>query len=157
SDQAFLPPPALVLHTGPYGSNDEHLWDELRRIDLLIRAQTVRWRLTIGASKPQHLWGMVHVTDAEVEAYLRSSFVPPHALPDDLERSLADYWRAAEALAQAIQERRAQTPPHIVLRVDQLQHLFALSGLERDILLVCLLPELDARYRRLFGYLQDDA
>jgi AAA+ superfamily predicted ATPase len=32
-----------------------------------------------------------------------------------------------------------------------------LSDFERDVLLVCLLPELDNRYRRLFGYLQDDA
>jgi SpoVK/Ycf46/Vps4 family AAA+-type ATPase len=32
-----------------------------------------------------------------------------------------------------------------------------LSDFERDILLFCLLSELDSRYRRLFGYLQDDA
>ena len=60
---------------------------------------------------------------------------------------------AAEVLAHAIRERRAQTPPHVVLRVDQLQYLFDLTGLKRDILLVCLLSELDARYRRLFSYL----
>jgi AAA+ superfamily predicted ATPase len=157
SHPLFPPLPAPELPAGPYASSDEHLWDELRRIDQLVRAQTVRWRLTIGAGKPEHLWGMVHVTDAEVEAYLQSFFVPPHHLPADLEDALADYWRAAEALAQTIQARRAQTPPGITLRLDRLQDIFGLSDLERDILLVCLLPEMDGRYRRLFGYLQDDA
>jgi AAA+ superfamily predicted ATPase len=143
--------------TGPYADSAEHLWDELRRVDQLVRAQTVRWWLTIGAAKPDHLWGMVHVTDAEVEAYLGSPFMPPHQLPAELEQALTGYWEAAEELAQAIQARRVQTPPPITLRLDRLQALFGLSNLERDIVLICLLPELDARYRRLLGYLQDDA
>jgi len=151
------PPPVAELPAGSYVGSDEHLWDELHRIDYLIRAQAVRWRLTIGASKPQHLWGMIHVTDAEVAAYLQAPFTPPHCLPADLEGALVKYWQAAEALAQAIQARRAQTPPQVTLRLDRLQSLFGLSNPERDILLVCLLPELDGRYRRLFGYLQDDA
>lgn len=155
--QTDLSPPALELPAGPYASSDEHLWDELRRIDQLVRAQTVRWWLTIGAAKPERLWGMVHVTDAEVQAYLGAPFRPPHHLPAELEQAMAGYWQAAEALERAIQERRAQTPPQVPLHLDRLQTLFGLSDLERDILLVCLLPELDARYRRLFGYLQDDA
>jgi SpoVK/Ycf46/Vps4 family AAA+-type ATPase len=156
--QLVLPPPSgPELPVGPYASSDEHLWDELRRLDQLVRAETVRWRSTIAAHKPQHLWGMVHVTDAEVDAYLRSTFASPHQLRTNLEDAGADHWKEAEALAQAIQERRAQTPPEVKPRLVQLQELFSLSPLERDILLVCLLPELDARYRRLFGYLQDDA
>jgi AAA+ superfamily predicted ATPase len=143
----------------PYTSSDEHLWDELRRIDQLVRAQTVRWRLTIGETKPDHLWGMVHVTDAEVEAYLRSPFRLPDELPVDLHQALADYWGAAHARTQDIQARLAQTPDgdKARLRLHRLKQLFHLSDLQKDVLLVCLLPELDGRYRRLFGYLQDDA
>src|SRR5258708_1273752 len=55
-----------------YCNNQEHLQEELRRIDLLIRAHTVRWRGTVGKYKPEQLWGMVHVTDAEIDAYLDS-------------------------------------------------------------------------------------
>jgi AAA+ superfamily predicted ATPase len=158
--RALPPPPSLPeTPSGPYTSSEEHLWDELRRIDLLVRAQTVRWWLTIAASKPQKWWGMVCVTDAEVEAYLSAPFTLPHELPPEVEGVLADYWRAAETLAQAIRVRLEQTPPHIMLRLVRLRELFGLSlnSLARDIPLVCLLPELDGRYRRLFGYLQDDA
>jgi AAA+ superfamily predicted ATPase len=141
----------------PYRTSDEHLWDELRRIDQYVRAQTIRWRMTIGANKPEDLWGMVHVTDAEIASYLQAPFAPPNQLPPDLRDVLAAHWQAADALAEEIQRRREQTAPQVTLRLDRVQRLFDLSNLERDILLVCLLPELDGRYRRLFGYLQDDA
>ena len=148
--------PSAKLPSGPYTSSDDHLWDEQRRIDQLVRAQTLRWRLTIGESKPEHLWGMVHVTDAEIDDYLQSPFIPPQAIPSDLADSLSGYWQAAAAAAQAIQARRDQTAPDLLLRLDRLQAIFGLSDFERDVLLVCLLPDLDGRYRRLYGYLQDD-
>ena len=139
-----------------YASSDEHLWEELRRIDLLVRAQTIRWRLTIAATKPEQLWGMVHVTDAEVEAYLQSEFTPPGSLPGELVESLKSYWDEAHRQEQAIRERVSATPATTMLRLERLTSLCGLSDLERDVMLVCLLPELDSRYRRLFGYLQDD-
>ena len=64
-----------------YKTNDEHLWDHLARVDQLVRAQTVRWHRTIAEHKPGHLWGMIHVTDAEVHRYLDSDFVDPESLP----------------------------------------------------------------------------
>jgi AAA+ superfamily predicted ATPase len=158
-------PPRLELFANsapsdlPYAHSDEHLHDELARIDQLIRAVTVRWWQTIAADKPEQLWGMVHVTDAEVARYLRTPFVPPPQLPGELEDELTGYWQAAADLEQAIAQRLKRTPNSIRrdLRLERLGALFGLSDLERDILLVCLLPEIDARYRRLFGYLQDDA
>ncbi len=154
--QPPLPPP-LDTPEGPYESSGEHLQDELARIDRLVRAHTLRWRSTLAAAKPSSMWGMIHVTDQEVEDYLRSPFTPPRDLPAALKSVLEPYWRQAEELAGAIVRRRAATPPDVRLRLDLLVERFHLSDLERDVLLVCLLPELDGRYRRLFGYLQDDA
>jgi AAA+ superfamily predicted ATPase len=139
-----------------YSSSDEHLWDELRRIDLLVRAQTLRWRLTVGASKPDHLWGMVHVTDAEVDAFLSTPFLPLDGLPSEIERAAAPLWAEAEARRAWIEDRLATTPAEIPLTLRKLGDAFDLSRVERDVLLLCMLPELDARYRRLYGYLQDD-
>lgn len=42
------------------------------------------------------------------------------------------------------------------LRLGRLARLFALSARELEILLICLAPEIDLRYERLFSYLQDD-
>ncbi len=157
------PPPALQpplpqppLPGGPYTSSEQHLCDELRRIDYLVHAQTVRWRLTIGSSKPPQLWGMVHVTDAEIENYLESDFVLPGRLPADLENSLQDYWERAALEAQWIRKRLVHTPAELTLRLNRLTSQCGLSDCERDVILICLLPEFEGRYRRLFGYLQDD-
>jgi SpoVK/Ycf46/Vps4 family AAA+-type ATPase len=148
-------PPALSAE--PYTDSEEHLWDHLLRIDQLVRAQTIRWRLTIGTAKLEQWWGMVHVTEAEVNAYLQAPYRPPHHLPANLAARLAAYREASQRLADAIQEREERTPAGMNLRVTRLTELFDLSPLDRDILLCCLLPQLDGRYRRLFGYLQDDA
>lgn len=150
------PAPEVSRRVGPYVSSDEHLQDELCRIDLLIRAQTVRWRMTIAASKPEQLWGMVHVTDAEVEAYLQTEFMPPGAVPAPLVAALEEYWNEAESLRHIIRGRVEATSADVTLRLERLTSLCGLSSLERDLTLICLLPELDARYRRLLGYLQDD-
>ena len=114
--------PGLPPSFGPYESSEQHLWDELRRVDYLVRAQTVRWRLTTGASKPQHLWGMIHVTDAEVDAVLKSDFLPPHSLPREIENALINLWLAASELNQNIRSRVAQTPPAGTLRCNYPAH-----------------------------------
>jgi AAA+ superfamily predicted ATPase len=139
-----------------YGDSLEHLWDELARIDQLVRAQTVRWRLTVAATKPAHLWGMVHVTDEEVQAYLDAGFLPPDRPPPEVEAAAAPYLAAAAERRDRIDARRQATPSEVVLRLDRLVTLFQVGERGRDGLLVCLLPELDPRYRRLYGYLQDE-
>src|SRR5262245_57388284 len=48
---------ARYLRQEGYASSEEHLWDELRRIDQLVRAQTVRWLYTIGQDKDERSWG----------------------------------------------------------------------------------------------------
>ena len=132
-----------------YGDSDEHLGEELARIDQLVRAQTIRWRAQIAAFKPEHLWGMLHVTDAEVDAYLNSPFTPPADTP-------GPYLEAVASRRDEIDERLAATPVSVPLRLRRLREAFGLSTVEADVLLVCLLAELDGRYRRLYGYLQDD-
>jgi hypothetical protein len=143
--------------TGPFRSSEDHLWAELCRIDLLVRAQVLRWQALIAHTKPERLWGLIHVTEAEVATYLRSHYAPPPVFTHQLNEAVAHYRQQAARAAAVIAQSRALTPPGMVLRLDRLAELFHLSPPERDALLVCLLPELDGRYRRLFGFLQDDA
>ncbi|MEV6304228.1 AAA family ATPase [Actinoplanes sp. NPDC051861] len=122
------------------------LWTDLARVDALVRAHTVRWRATVGASKPARYWGMVLVTDDEIDGFLRAPFTPPGHLSAELREQMAPLRDQAE---------RVGVHPGSSLSV--LRERFGLTDLERDILALCLLPELDDRYRRLFAYLQDDA
>jgi hypothetical protein len=138
----------------------DHLADELARADQLVRAQTERWRTAIAATKPDDAWGMAYVDDAEVKRYL--------TVPFRLAGSEADARTGAEPAsaypggpdavrrAAEIAARVEATPADVPLRLELLVRRFGLDTVERDLLLLCLLPELDSRYRRLFGYLHDD-
>ncbi|MDX1417743.1 MAG: ATP-binding protein [Candidatus Promineifilaceae bacterium] len=147
--------PAPPLATGPYRNSREHLMDHLARMHILIKAQTARWHFAIAQHKPQESWGMWKISRAEVDAILDSSYPDPRNLPDDIAEDVQKYWSAAARKAQDIDQRLMQTDPMRALRLYRLQELFGLEAEHRDILLVCLLPEVNSRYRRLYGYLQD--
>lgn len=138
-----------------YASSLEHLADELARADQLVRAQTERWRHSIASTKPDESWGMAYVDDAEVGRYLSAPF--RLAGQDASTQALTTpYHGAAQERERDIAARRQATADDVPLRLDLLVRRFGLDDAERDLLLLCLLPELDARFRRLYGYLHDD-
>jgi AAA+ superfamily predicted ATPase len=141
----------------PYASSAEHLHDELRRIDYLVRARLEIWQDILAAHKPPEQLALPIITAREIDAYLAQ---PYHELRPPRTRSAQRRVRlmreASHALGHAIARRRALTPPDVSLRVAELVRRCGLTDLERDVVLICLLPEIDARYRRLFGYLLDD-
>ncbi len=146
------------LPTGAYDSSGAHLRDELARVDLLVRAQVVHWQLTIGVHKPENLWGMVHVTEAEIVHYLDADVAPPDFIPEKVLDATRHFDAAEEEYAERIRKAVDRMRRDVDLRVPRLARTFALNDpVERDLLLLCLLPELDVRYRRIYGYLQDDA
>src|SRR5262245_55229508 len=67
-----------------YTSGHEFLADELRRVHFLVAAQVVRWRMMLAQHKPSTAhWGMLNVSEAEVDAFLGSR--PPRPGEDPLE------------------------------------------------------------------------
>lgn len=154
-----------------YGTAREHLEDELSWVEHLIRAQVIRWRLMLARYKPTGHWGMLNVSEEEIEAFLASNFAPlgvdpVTSLPDPNNCGVEDWLaRARRHVESAVRElgsidqRLACTDrvPYSRLRLERLRRLHDLNDLERGSLLIALLPEVDSRYRRLFGYLQDDA
>ena len=151
------PEPLQREEQNAYADSAEHLWHALAWINALVGAQTLRWRRTLAASKPERYWGMVHVTEAEVDAFLESPFLRSDELPAAMLAALQPHWDAARRIEAIIAARRQRTAAEVTLRLVELERCFALSGFEVAVLLVCLLPQLDARYRRLYAYLQDDA
>lgn len=80
------------------------------------------------------------ITDAEVDGLLAHRHRP--SVCDFAAGSLSARWLADESQASA--------------RLRALRQCFALSAFELDALLVCLAPDLDRRFERLFAYLNDD-
>ena len=115
-------------------------------LDALLALHIGRIRLQRGAADDDEFRGL-YISEADVDALL----TPRDLL--DADPQLADA-RAAIARAAALRARAAAADPTAPLL--QLQRRFGLTDLERDVLLVCLAPEIDLRYERLFAYAQDD-
>jgi winged helix domain-containing protein/ATPase family protein associated with various cellular activities (AAA) len=113
----------------------QDLQSSLAQIDEFIRAAV--FRADSGSESPtDSLRGLI-VSREEVEEYLGQ---PPLSPPDRL--------TSIPALATL------EFPENTLL--NQLVSAFRLTGLDASILLLCLAPELDRRYERLYAYLQDD-
>lgn len=84
----------------------------------------------------------LYLSDESVVALLAASPTPPP--PDQLSRTTLEQ-RADTAEASGAE-----------LRLRRLARAAALSDLDADALLICLLPDLDSRFERLYGYLNDD-
>jgi len=136
-----------------YTDSLEHVLAELERVDLLIHAHVRRMRQR--HKTDEQFQGLV-ISDQDVDELLaRPVGVPHFALFSS--QGWAEVGDALARIEEGIAARKAKSYARgIRLRLDELQALFGLSRFERDALLICLAPELDLRYERLYGYLQDD-
>jgi ATP-dependent 26S proteasome regulatory subunit len=112
-------------------------------LDRLLAWQVDATRATFGALADDAFRGL-HITDAEVELLYGDRVPPSHEL--------------AARYQQLVQER-AVINAHLHAPTSSLGAVarrFGLSGLELNVLLLALAPELDLRYERLYGYIQND-
>jgi MoxR-like ATPase len=135
----------------PYRNNYEHLEDELRRLDLLIRLRTKTLALQNQASPEGQASRVVYITPAEVEWLLDKGEVPACDVATEAMRS------EVARLRGEINDRIARSQEEgVFLALPQLCRLFGHSAFERDAIVICLAPELRRKYDRLYAYMQDD-
>ena len=134
----------------PYADSHELLADELRLLDLELGRRVAELRAESRAAPEESASHHLFVTDAEVDRLLaRSPLQTPAAEPH---RS-----RSGERLRAEIDARvEASEAAGVFLSLRHLERLFGLSPIERRLIVLCLAPELDRKYDRLYAYLQDD-
>lgn len=138
----------------PYTTSLQHIWAELERIDLLIQVQVARARQL--HTVDENFQGL-YIPEEEVDALLAEPSGLPRWAAESLPLDQREIQRTLHQLAVKIAWRKVESKKQGVnLRLDRLVQQFQLSELEVDALLITLAPELDLRYERLFGYLQDD-
>ncbi|MBW2057771.1 MAG: ATP-binding protein [Deltaproteobacteria bacterium] len=137
-----------------YEESLDHLLMELHRIALLIRAQVVRFRAT-GQAAMDEFRGLC-IREEDVDAILARRG-PFETREQDVLPGLTPLRDELASLERRISERRTMSLRNgTLLRLERLRELFDLTEFDVDLLLVCLMPELDLRYERLYAYLQDD-
>ncbi|MBB5958271.1 hypothetical protein FHS29_004879 [Saccharothrix tamanrassetensis] len=114
-----------------------YLWRRLGAVEQRVR-EAVEARLATDP-EPEDPFRGLYLTPEAVRRLLDASHPPRVPLPDDPD---------LDALAAAV--------PAPGPRLLELAHNFHLDRLDLEFLLVALAPDVDTRFERLFGYLNDD-
>ncbi len=127
-------------------SKDASLAHVLRRLELIearVRAAVARRR----ASDPEtdDRFRGLYISPAHVDRMLAGDAVPP--APDDATG------QAREAIERDADAAEAEGTE---LRLRELARRFDLTETDIELLLIALVPDVDVRFERLYGYLQDD-
>ena len=149
---------AAVATPMAYATAWEHLSDEFRRLDLLICCRLPEQRAGAPATPLQQFKGLV-LTEEEIRGLLGNPLGPSsyHADQDADDLPNQDLQAALSQVSSHIQARRtASLDAGIYLPLPYLAQLFHLTAFEEQCLLICLAPELDRKYEKLYAYLQDD-
>ncbi len=133
-----------------YKNNLEHILEELNRIDTIIR-------LYYEKSKADHIESSqgfqgLYISEDEINAILQTPSFESKAYA----RSPREHEKI-EKITREINTKKAESIKQGTgLRLHILSELFHLQPFEIDALLVCLAPELDMRYEKLYSYFQND-
>lgn len=146
-------------HAGAFYENAHtHLLDELRWLNRILFAHVLRLRQVNFYDSVKDLRGFF-TADEEIDALFASGVFDDvsknNGRPEQqhIERLL----QQAEQLREEIEIRlQATSVQHRLLPLVQLANCFQLNAFEQQALLVCLAPQIDARYEKIYAYLQND-
>jgi AAA+ superfamily predicted ATPase len=150
--------PTAAAAPAAYATAWEHLSEELRRLHLLICCRLPEQTNGTAATPAQQFKGLV-LTEEEIRALLgnpldRSSYGEDQDIEDSAN---PDLQAALSRISSQIQARlTASLRTGTYLPFKYLAKLFHLTAFEEQCLLICLAPELDRKYEKLYAYLQDD-
>ncbi len=143
---------AAAARAVPYADSHQLLADELRLLDLRLALRVAELRAAERAAPEESAAHHVYVTDAEVDRLLaRAPAGPPAAAAAEAQRA----WHG-ELSAEIEARVEASEAAGVFLSLRHLERLFGLSPIDRQVIVLCLAPELDRKYDRLYAYLQDD-
>lgn len=133
-----------------YRNSLEHIVDEMKRIDLLIRLMFHRVNQQFSKTSEYH--GMF-ISEQEIDILLGKT-LRMASVPDDHAKETLSH---IETLKNHSEHMKAVSrEKDIGLSLDRLSRQFHLNAWDTDILLLCLAPELDVSYEKIYAYIQDD-
>lgn len=158
ADPARKKPAGGISNIPLYTNAHAHLLDELRWLNRLIAAQVLNLRRVDFYDGVKNFRDFF-VAEEEIDALLTAGIFENNGHLDGKDNSA----QATKLLAQAneiraeIDRRLAETRAQgFGLPLAELAEYFHLEPFETEALTICLAPQIDARYEKLYAYLQDN-
>lgn len=139
----------------PYEDNLSHLQGELAVLNLRLEKELARWRSTHPpeATSEQLMGYQLSELGADLTLAGLSGNASSERLDDDTTVTAPALVPSAALHAE---REHAAREAGVALRLPQLAERLGLNEFERAVVLLALAPDLEPRYERLFGYLNDD-
>jgi ATP-dependent 26S proteasome regulatory subunit len=142
-----------------YKSGKEHLAELLAELDLRLHLRVLqRRRHAADRNHPGEAFRGLYVPHEEIENILRlergKKSKYSRMKEDNKEVALEKHIRQLRRRREKKTEKSLKTS--VFLPFFQLALLFRLDRFELDLLLICMAPEVDQNYEKIYAYLQDD-
>jgi len=135
-----------------YSNSYELLSDELKKLDILIRRRKTAFRMEMQSRHESEISQNLYISHEEVDWLLNDNKAADFNHPELLRVS-----EELELLQRDINKKVAATlETGLLLTPVKLAQIFNLSLFEMQVLIICIAPELNHKYDKLFAYLQDD-
>ncbi len=135
----------------------DHLLAELGLIELKLQLKVASLRKDRSKTGEDNFRGLF-VSEKQVDDIVNTRQVLKENNPTEPRSAGATTQNESiRKLEQDIAEKKHESLQRgVTLRLDKLGRLFSLSTFDISTLLLCLLPEINLEYQRLYAYLQDD-
>lgn len=135
-----------------FANHHEYLEMEFHKLDVLLNIYTRSFRKRMSQMNKLATSSEVYISDAEIDFLLGNTLEKSETLDSNDE-----LFAKQEKLDELIKLRLDLTfKVGRQLALPRLCQIFKLSNYELQLILLCLAPELDAKYDTIFAYLQDD-
>ena len=135
-----------------YKNSFEHISEELERLDLLIKIQKYKLKESAKNDKFRGLF----ISEQEINSILKD--VNPESISEQEDSVNIEHLdNKITSLEEAINEKvKNSLTDGVYISLPHLSRLFNLTRFEEEVLIICLAPELDKKYEKLYAYLNDD-
>jgi SpoVK/Ycf46/Vps4 family AAA+-type ATPase len=138
-----------------YRTSREHLFEELHRLDLVLNLQIARQR-SDPTGERFHDFSGLFIAEDEIDRLVDGKKAE-HSLDEQIQARLHSLETAVAHAESTIADNMAESLNlGIRLSLPRLAEVFKLSPFDIDALLICLAPEIDLKYEKLYSYLQND-
>ncbi|MCL4704874.1 ATP-binding protein [bacterium] len=152
------PTTATIESPESYANARDHFLDELRWLNRVLAAHVLRLRQANFYDGVKNFRSFF-IADEEIDALIAAGIFDAgeKANPDEHAGHKTQLLQQARAMRRQIKTRvRASQSQHTISPLGRLASCFELSEFEQQALVICLAPQIDARYEKLYAYLQND-
>ncbi len=141
---------AITSTQNIYNNSLEHILDELKYLDLILLNNVKKFRTTPNSNLKQNSLAGLYISDEEIDIIL-----------NDNQEEFQEQSKTIDTNIEQIQKEISKKisfslKKDLYLTLPYLSQLFNLSPREEFFIMICLAPELDKKYEKIYAYLNDD-